>query len=67
MKGKFILIQKPKDNPPLLTYDKQTLLRLTGIISYTKNSRLALAKAEKEMKEAAKALIDLLKKEYHLK
>ena len=60
-------ILKPDDNPALLTYDKQTLLRMAGIISYSKNSRLALAKAEQEMSEAAQELIMLLKSEYHLK
>ena len=57
----------PAGNPPLLTYDKQTLLRMAGIVSYSKNSRLALANAEGEMKTAAVELIALLKKEYHLK
>ena len=60
-------INKPEGNPQLLTYDRQTLFRMAGIISYSKNSRLALAKAEAEMNVAAKELIDLLKKEYRLK
>ena len=60
-------VQRPAGNPPLLTYDKPTLLRLAGIVSYVKNSRLALAKAETEMKNAARDLIVLLKKEYHIK
>ena len=60
-------IKLPDDNPSLLTYDKATLLRLAGIISYSRNSRLALAKAEEEMSVAATELIELLKKEYRLK
>ncbi len=60
-------IMKPEGNPPLLTYEKKTLLQMAGFISYAKNSRLALAKAEIEMKEAAEDLIILLKNEYHLK
>lgn len=60
-------ILKPEGNPALLTYDKQTIIRMAGIVSYIKNSRLALAKAEHEMSTAAKKLITLLKKEYHLK
>ena len=60
------IIKKPEGNPELLTYDKQTLLRLAGMVSYSKNSRLALAKAENEMNKAAKELIALLKKEYHV-
>jgi len=65
--GNDNIIHRPDGNPALLTYDKQTLLRMAGIVSYCKNSRLALAKAEREMKEAAKELIDLLKTEYRLK
>ena len=60
-------IKLPDDNPPLLTYDKLILFRLAGIISYSKNSRLSLTKAEREMNVAAKELIVLLKKEYNLK
>lgn len=60
-------IIRPAGNPPLLTYDKAILLRMAGMVSYSKNSRLALAKAEDEMKTAAINLIALLKKEYRLK
>lgn len=60
-------ISKPEGNPPLLTYDRQTLLRMAGIISYCKNSRLGLARAEEDMNVSAKALIALLKKQYRLK
>ena len=64
--GNDNIVHRPDGNPALLTYDKQSLLRMAGIVSYSKNSRLALAKAELEMNEAAKELITLLKKEYHL-
>ncbi len=60
-------VQKPAGNPPLLTYDKPTMLRLAGIISYIKNSRLALVKVENEMALAATKLIALLKNEYRIK
>lgn len=59
-------IQKPAGNLPLLTYDKTTLLRLAGMVSYIKNTRLGTAKTEIEMYDAAKELIELLKKEYRL-
>ncbi len=59
-------VKRLEGNPALLTYEKQTLLRMAGIISYSKNSRLALAKAENIMKESAVELIALLKKEYRL-
>lgn len=64
--GNDNVIRKPDGNPALLTYDPQTLLNLAGMVSYSKNSRLALAKAEDEMRVAAAELISLLKKEYHL-
>jgi len=60
-------INKPAGNPALMTYDRQTLLHMAGNVAYNKNTRLALAKAEREMKEAAGELIKLLKAEYHLK
>ena len=59
-------IVKPEGNPPLLTYDKKTLFQMAGFISYSKNSRLALARAENQMKQSAEELIGLLKKEYKL-
>ena len=59
-------IGRPAGNPSLLTYDQNTLLRLAGDVSYLKNTRLTIAKAESEMNEAAKNLIKLLDKEYHL-
>ena len=58
---------RPPGNPELLTYESKILMRLSGIISYLRNTELALGKAETEMKDAAKELIGLIKKEYHLK
>ena len=65
--GNDNVIKKPTGNPALLTYDRQVLLKMAGMVSYSKNSRLALANAEVEMKVAATELISLLKKEYNLK
>ena len=59
-------IAKPSGNPSLLTYDPSTLLQLAGLVSYIKNTRLGLTREEEKMKQAAKDLIALLKKEYHL-
>ncbi|HMK18446.1 MAG TPA: hypothetical protein VK492_09605 [Chitinophagaceae bacterium] len=59
-------IAKPEGNPSLLTYDQAVLLRLAGLVSYLKNTRLAMAKAEGEMNASAKSLIILLNREYHL-
>ena len=59
-------IAKPEGNPSLLTYDQAVLLRLAGLVSYLKNTRLAMAKAEGEMNASAKSLVVLLNREYHL-
>ena len=59
-------IARPENNPPLLTYDSKTLLRLAGMVSYIRNTKMGLMKAETEMKKAAIELIELIKKEYHL-
>ena len=59
-------IAKPEGNPSLLTYDQAVLFRLAGLVSYLKNTRLAMAKAEGEMNASAKSLIILLNREYHL-
>ncbi|HEV8269904.1 MAG TPA: hypothetical protein VGQ04_01290 [Chitinophagaceae bacterium] len=58
---------RPRDNPALLTYEPKTLIRLSGMVSYIRNTKLGLGKAETEMKDASKELIKLIKKEYHLK
>ena len=59
-------VMRPPGNPVLLTYDSKTLSRLSGMVSYLRNTKLGLAKAETEMKDAAKELIGVIKKEYHL-
>jgi len=59
-------ITRPAGNPSLLTYEPKVLLRLSGMLSYIRNSKLGLAKAETEMKTAAIDLIQLIKKEYPL-
>ena len=58
---------RPSGNPALLTYDPKTLIRVSGMVSYIRNTKLGLGKAETEMKDASKELIKLIKKEYHLK
>jgi hypothetical protein len=60
-------IARPANNPPLLTYEPKVLLRLSGMLSYIRNTKLGLFKAEIEMRTAAIDLIQLIKKEYHLK
>jgi hypothetical protein len=59
-------VTRPGGNPLLLTYDSKVLLRLAGMISYIRNTKLGLKKAETEMKATATELIQLIKKEYHL-
>ena len=60
-------VMRPPGNPALLTYEPKILIRLSGMVSYLRNTKLGLAKAETEMKEAANELIGLIKNEYHLK
>ena len=60
-------VMRPAGNPPLLTYEPKTLIRLSGMVSYLRNTKLGLGKAETEMKDAGRELIGLIKKEYHLK
>jgi hypothetical protein len=58
---------RPDNTQLLLTYDTQVLLRLAGMVSYIRNTKLGLMKAESEMKTAATELIQLIKKEYNRK
>ncbi len=60
-------ILRPSGNPVLLTYDVQVLRRLSGMVSYHRNSKLALSKSQADMKKAAAELITFIQKEYHLK
>ncbi len=57
---------RPAGNPALLTYDIQILRRLSGLVSYHKNSQLGLSQSQRNMKKAAAELIALIQKEYHL-
>ena len=58
---------RPSGNPSLLTYNVQVLKRLSGLVSYHKNSQLGLSQSQTNMKKAAAELILFIKKEYHLK
>ena len=60
-------VMRPPGNPALLTYDTKILIRIAGMVSYLRNTKLGLANAETEMKTAAIDLIQLIEKEYHLK
>ncbi|HET6766736.1 MAG TPA: hypothetical protein VFH08_05040 [Chitinophagaceae bacterium] len=60
-------ITRPPGHPALLTYEPKILVRLSGMVSYLRNSKLGLAKAEVEMRTAAKELIRLIKQEYKIK
>lgn len=59
-------VLRPSGNPALLTYDRQDLRRLSGMVSYHRNSKFALSKSQDDMKKAAADLIALIKKEYLL-
>jgi hypothetical protein len=53
-------------NPELLTYDQQTLTRLSGTVSYHRSAKFAISDAQSDMNKAAIKLIELIKNEYHL-
>ena len=59
-------IVRPSGNPELLTYDQQTLRRLSGMVSYHRSSKFAISRAQSDMNKAASRLIELIKNEYHL-
>ncbi len=60
-------IIKPAGSPVLLTYEKSSLLKLISNLHYMKGSRRVLQNNFATIKVAAEKLIELLKKEYHLK
>jgi hypothetical protein len=60
-------IMRPPGNPALLTYEPKILIRLSGMVSFLRNTKLGLAKAELEMRDAANGLIHLTKMEYKVK
>jgi len=60
-------VNRPKNNPALLTYDIDLLTKLAGMTVYIKGVRLATAKQVASMNKAAKVLIQIIKKEYRLK
>ena len=59
------VIVRPAYNPALLNLRSHDIITPCKV-SYLKRPRLALAKQEEEMKQAAKELILLLRKEYQL-
>ena len=61
------IVIKPIGNPALISYDKSAIERLSSILHYMKSSRLVLYDRYIILKKKATELIELLKKEYHLK
>ncbi len=61
------IIIKPIGNPALISYDKSAIERLSSILHYMKASRLVLYDRYIILRKKATELIELLKKEYHLK
>ena len=62
-----LTITKLDFNPPLVSYDNLDLNDLNMKILVTKGNRLSQIKALNELLVSADALIQLIKKEYHLK
>ena len=63
---KNVIIQ-PVGNPSLISYDKTAIERLSSFIHYLKASRLVLYDRYIILRKKATELIEVLKKEYHLK
>ena len=61
------VIIKPIGNPSLNSYDKLAIVRLSSNVHYIKGSRLVLHDRYILLRKKATELIELLKKEYHLK
>jgi hypothetical protein len=61
------IIIKPVGNPSLINYDKSAIERLSSLSHYMKASRLVLYDRYIILRKKATELIELLKKEYHLK
>ena len=60
-------ILKPTGNPPLLTYEQKPLLKIMSIIHNLKSGDRSIKREILNRYNEAKALIRLLKSEYHLK
>ena len=60
-------ITKPTGNPPLLTYEQKPLLKLVSIIHNLKSGNRSIKRDILNRYNEAKALIQFLKSEYHLK
>ena len=61
------IIIKPVGNPSLISYDKSAIEKLSSLTHYMKASRLVLYDRYIILRKKATELIELLKKEYHLK
>jgi len=59
-------ITKPAGNPPLLTYERSTILNIISIIHNLKSSNRAIQQRYILLKKEAEDLIEFLKSEYHL-
>ena len=59
-------IKKISGNPPLRTKDTELLKELSVFAVYMHGTKKGVLNAEEEMKNAGKALINFLQKEYNL-
>ena len=59
-------VTRPLGNPALMTYDSKILLRIAGMISYIRNTRIGLSEIETDMSIAANDLIRLIINEYQV-
>jgi hypothetical protein len=62
-----LIIQRLKNNPELLTTDHVLLTEFAGKVQYLNGSRIRQLNMKADIRKSALSLIELLKKEYHLK
>lgn len=59
-------ITKPAENPPLLTYERNSIFEVISIIHNLKSSNRAIQHRYTTLKKEAEDLMGFLKSKYHL-
>lgn len=65
--SRTLIIQRLNNNPKLLTTDQALLTEFAGKVQYLNGSRIRQLNMKEDVSKSALSLINLLKKEYHLK
>jgi hypothetical protein len=65
--SRTLIVQRLNNNPKLLTTDHALLTEFAGKVQYLNGSRIRQLNMKEDIRKSALSLINLLKKEYHLK